>query len=519
MRRRGSALLCLVAVSAVTACGSTVQQSTASSSAAAPAMGGSDGLGGVPVGPAGDGPAVEAGADAAGPAGAAEAPGAVGGDLSGRPAGSVATTAPGTAVGQPAASGGGGIPARGRGWDEKVVRIGVTTQKDVNAAANNLGIKSLNAGDQEGQALAVAAEMNRRGGLFGRKVEIVFRDHRTASLQSDPAGESQATCTYYTQDRPVIAVINPASLLDTPTFRACMAKAMLPVFALSVQAYDTQVHREYSPYYYSSVSPPYDALAPVLISRLKAQGFFGGWNPVTGAPGTGEVRTGVIVLDDAVGARVAEIMSKALTQAGLSKPLVFRYRTSNEYSNAVLQFRNDGVTHVLGTDSRMLVFLQTADSQGYRPRYGISSYLAPNAFMEETAPDRQLIGSMGVGFAPSLDVNQARDAEDMPGEVECRTQLAKGGQTFEGKRFAEAVGYALCDAFRLLAAAATGGGGFLGPQLAAGLQQVGPDFRPSFAFSSGLGRGRLFVPGAVRDLRYDTGCSCYRYADRKNRPL
>lgn len=314
-------------------------------------------------------------------------------------------------------------------------------------------------------------------------------------------------------------MINPASLLDTETFRGCMTKARMPVFALSVQAYDTQVHRTYSPYYYSSVSPPYDLLAPVLVSRLKAQGYFTGWNTATGEPGSLAVRTGVIVLDDEVGARVAEAMTRALTGAGLEKPRVFRYRTSNEYSNAVLQFRNDGVTHVLGTDARMLAFLQTADGQGYRPRYGISSYLAPNAFLEEAAPDRRLIGSMGVGFAPSLDVNGSRDAEDMPGEKICRDLLAKGGQTFTGKRFAEAVGYALCDGFRLLADASRQGGGFLGPQLADGLQQVGPAFRPAFAFTSGLGRGRLHVPGAVRDLRYETACACYKYADRQNRPL
>ena len=54
-------------------------------------------------------------------------------------------------------------------------------------AFETVGVSGLNAGDQEGQARAVVDELNRRGGIFGRKVQIVFRDHATIATAQDPS--------------------------------------------------------------------------------------------------------------------------------------------------------------------------------------------------------------------------------------------------------------------------------------------------------------------------------------------
>lgn len=185
-------------------------------------------------------------------------------------------------------------------------------------------------------------------------------------------------------------------------------------------------------------------------------------------------------------------------------------------SSAVLQFRGRGVTHVLSTDGGALLgFMLSADDQGYRPRYGLSSFLTPAALLEGTAPARQLVGSVGAGWSPSVDVTDARDPGDTgPGETFCKKVLAEGGQTFKGQRLAEAVAFAFCDGLRLIADSARAGGGLTGRQVAAGMQVAGPRLQSAFGFGNGFGKGRSFLPGAVRDLAYDTGCSCFAYTSK-----
>lgn len=502
MQTSRSFLALVLSAAALSSCGTTVATSAQTSDGVAPLTGTSSQAVAPPA--PGTGPsAVD------GPRAATSSPGErISSDPAGRP---LPVQASAAARGGTRAT---AIPPTGRGWDRTRVWIGITTEKDVNTAASSLGIQSLDAGDQEGQARAAIAAINKAGGLFGRTVVPAFRDHSTSSLSADADTEGAATCTHFTQDRPVIAVLNPVSLLDRPSFRSCFAKHRLPLLSISVQAIDDRVLRDLGGYVYASVVPTYDRLAPVLAARLQAQRYFTGWNTTTGEPSSSApVKVGLVVYDDEVGARVEQIMTKALAAVGHRPDATFRYLRSNDLSSAVLRFRQAGVTHVLGTDAKTLYFLIQADSQGYLPRYGVSSYLAPQAFLESTAPDRQLRGAIGVGFAPSLDVSEAQDPGDTnPGERTCRAVMAAGGQSFSGKRFAEAVGFAFCDGIGLMARAAVAGGGFDGGQLSRGVAAVGPGFPTAFTFASALTGTVRAMPGAARDLRYDTACLCFRYA-------
>ncbi len=60
--------------------------------------------------------------------------------------------------------------------------------------------------------------------------------------------------------------------------------------------------------------------------------------------------------------------------------------------------------------------------------------------------------------------------------------MTKGGQSFTGKRLAEAVAFAFCDGIRLIATGAQQGGGFSGTQIYAGVQRAAGTFRSSFSF-------------------------------------
>jgi ABC-type branched-subunit amino acid transport system substrate-binding protein len=334
---------------------------------------------------------------------------------------------------------------------------------------------------------------------------------------SDPNGVGAATCTYFTQDRPVVAVFSPITLMDVQSFRACFAKAKVPLFSASVAAVDTAVAKTLDPYFYQSVAPAYDYLVGPFVQRLVALGWFGGWNAATGSAGPAKAKVGVIVKDDEVGVRVAGMLTKAITNAGYPGTEVYRYgEGQSDFSPAVLQFRGRDVTHVIVADSSSLTFAIAANSQGYRPRWGVTSFNAPVTFLDCNAPN-QMNGALGVGWSPSLDVADARDPGDTSvAETECKSIMAKGGQTFGGKRLAEAVAFAYCDGFKLIVEGATAGGGLTGPAISSGIQAIAPRFSNAFSFATGLGPGRLFLPGAVRDLGWDSACGCFRYKSATN---
>ena len=517
--RRTIAGFSLVAVvGGLVGCGSTLQsRSTMNGSFGATASAGASQSTGTQSGTGLGGPA---GTSVAQPGGTASAtPGTAGSASSSATGSGTSGIAPGTGTGStpgttPGADTPVTIPATGRGWDKMSVYIGVTTQKDVQAAAQSVGANGLDAGDQEGQANAMANELNRRGGLFGRQIKIIFHDESTVATAQDPNTAGNTACTYYTQDHPVIALLNPVTLMDVPSFRACMAKAHVPLFSASVAAVDAKVGQTLAPYFYQSVAPTWDALAPVLVSQLKAQGWFGGWSTVTGSPSKAPTKIGVLTGSNDVAVRVGALVKNALAAAGYSDTVVFQYADgSTDFSPAVLQFKGKGVTHVIVVDSSLLPFQLSANSQKYRPRYGVTSYNAPQTLLESNSPAGQLDGGLGTGWSPSLDVSDANDPGDTgPAEPECKAILAKGGQTFSGKRLAEAVAFAFCDGIRLIVQGAAAAGDLTGPGIYRGIQRIASGFSTAFSFADGLGPGRLFVPGAVRDLVFTSGCKCFRYA-------
>jgi hypothetical protein len=258
-------------------------------------------------------------------------------------------------------------------------------------------------------------------------------------------------------------------------------------------------------------------MAPVLLQRLRDQGYFTGWDTTAGGPSTtAPVKTGVLVTSDTQGAAVLKVYDKALAKIG-QKPVVFRYapngsQQQTDFQSAVLQFRSAGVTHVLSDGVNISLFMIQASSQTYRPRYALTSYSAPQPFVQTLAPEDQLKGALGIGSAPTIDVNLADDPGPTPGSAWCLKALKDGGQTFNSdKRFAQAIAFALCDGFRMLVAAAKAGGGLTGPQLVQGVGIAGPSFPTSFAFRSGFAPGVSTLPGSARDLGYVAGCSCFRY--------
>jgi hypothetical protein len=97
--------------------------------------------------------------------------------------------------------------------------------------------------------------------------------------------------------------------------------------------------------------------------------------------------------------------------------------------------------------------------------------------------------------------------------------MAREGHHYRDKRLAEAIAFGFCDGLRLLALAAPLGGGFNADALYSVVLQASPRFSSAFSFSNGLGPKRLFVPGSVRDLKWDAACACFTYVGTTNHRL
>jgi hypothetical protein len=498
-----------------TACGSTVQVSQTGS-----APSGGDGLGVTPLEgsalPGGSG--TTTGGPAAGGTGAS-------GSSTGATSGTGGTSGSTGSAAQPGAGSSTGstgaaaaaVPATGPGWDAKFVYIGVNTQKDVATVAQSAGANGLDAGDQEGQANAVIAYLNSRGGILGRQVKAVFHDNSTVDANGNPDRVGNESCTFFTQDRKVIAVLNPVTLIDVDSFRSCLAKNKVPLFSASVAPVSRVTASQFAPYFFQSTATTWDDLAPVLVRQLKTAGYFdSAWDTNNGRSAPGKATVGILTPDTTDGIRTGQTLDKALASVGSKAVQTFRFSTKNnnaDMSSAVLQFRGNGIDHVIGTESSLVAFQLQAQSQGYRPRYGVHTLNAPLTFLQSNGGATQNTGAIGVGWAPSFDVDDARDPGNInPGVPLCDGIMKAGNQSYSGKRLARTVAYAFCDGLRLIAEGAKAGGGLNGLAIHDGVLKVAPGFHSAFSFASGLRPGRLTVPGGVRPLEFKTDCACYHYS-------
>ncbi|MCU1600087.1 MAG: hypothetical protein JWO22_796 [Frankiales bacterium] len=509
MRRLAAAV---VVCTLVTACGSTVQTTSTGSAA-----NGADGLGGATEA-SGTGDGSNSGAGDAGTAtGGAGTTGAgsTGGSASSSTGGGAAsTTGTGGATGPigPASA----IPVTGPGWDAKTVTIGMTTQQDVQKVATSLGINSVDSGDQKGDAEAVIAGINAKGGLFGRKVKGLYFD---VSTTGNADNQGQAACSFFTQDNHVIAVYAAALVADTPGFRACMSKAKVPVLAGGGQAFDDRVFAELGGYYDLMPFPSWTRFAPHFADRLVAQKYFDGWNTALGAPASGPTaaptKVGFLCPDTPIGRRVGALVRRQLTRVGHAPVDETYYSTSNaDVSGYVLKFKSDGISHVIMCDLGLFVFAEQAETQHYRPRYGVSTFNTPILFLQGVVPDAQLAGALGSGFDPTLDVDDAHDPGNaaLPAAAACRATAAQHGVSYgPQRRFARGVLYDTCDILGLIVAAAGSVNGLDGPSIKRGIGLEGIGLRSGVTFASGLSPTVHAMPAATRDLGWVSSCSCFQY--------
>ena len=385
------------------------------------------------------------------------------------------------------------------------LKIGIQTLKGGDAFAGGLGVGA-SFGDTQAQAQAVVDEVNRTGGIAGRRVTPAYSAYDATSTQTTAAQE-QGTCADWTQDANVETAI--ALFATTETLHGCMHRAGVSLLAPTPR--DSSYTAQFSPSLRNPVDPLLDRWAPAHVDRLAANGYFGS-RPVIG----------LIRYDRPdVTRAVDRSLKPALQRHGLKVASEVEIQTPqgagdvgptvSQVSSAVLTFQSAGVTHVLDVldgGGTILFFMQTAEQQHYRPRYGLTSFDAPAAALQATAPAAQLRNAVGAGWIPSWDVDAQHDPGLSPNGQRCMYIMKRAGQDMTS-RVARQVALRICDNLFLLQKALLKGAAVTSSSVAQAFSRA--SYAPGVTFQTSFPGARPDGAAYLRDFRYDSTCSCFAY--------
>lgn len=506
-RRAG---LVLGAAGLLAACGTTVDLRSAQSPAT-----GTDGLD-VTTQP---GAATAAGgASAAAGASTGSAGAAVGGStVTG--ATTTRTSRSGAVITSPSARTGGTVPVPAVGGDRQgitstTIRIGFvgldpSGQAETNAA---FGETTPPANTKDAMS-AVVKWANAHGGIAGRKIVPYYVERNNNS--QDP-NHAEAICSSMTEDGKVFAVVSNYSGDAEP----CYVKHHTLLLDDS-NYFARDALGAWNPYVWSPGLGSREGGFRAMVDSLQGQGYF-----------NGKVKLGIVMFDDAATKYEFNVAVKpTLDRLGLKPELA--YVTSDggtdqftrESQAAELRFSQDHVDHVMfmaGGGLAPLVFMNSAETQLYRPRYGLSSIDSPAFLLQGKAPDAQLHNAVGAGYSEIVDVDASRGDPYPTGPAEKKCyQILKAAGLQSHTRAGAFGGEFICDGVFMLQAAGAGLEQNLSVQTwAANAERLGRTFQASYS----LPNGTAFHPGLrgggiyYRFLKFVDSCRCFQYVSG-NRPI
>jgi hypothetical protein len=514
-RRTGLSWVALaVALGLTTACGSTVQYRGTAAVGDGAALGALDGSQ-VPSTTGQQGTSGTGSSTASGATGTSTGPVAAPSGGGAAPSGASGST--GTTGAGPLTPGG---PESGRGFTRTTIRIGVGTASDYNSVAGTFGLKGLGyEGDPNVWFDAVTNELNKNGGLLGRKVELVKHDFSTAQQLNDPAGANQGACTTWTQDKPVFAVLLAGFVVED-TLLSCLQSAGTLLISVG-GGLDYPLHYSDSyarfPLFFNLDQMEGDRFDRIAIGRLVARTFFSPWDTRAGRPGTSAtpVKVGIVGFSDHEGQTQLASQQRQLARYGLkSKDVIQCSRVLTEKisceQSAVLRFVSSGVTHVFGADS---TFMSNANSQSYYPRYFVP---VEPALFAANVPAKQLVGAMSESYIPLLDTPSNKYPGDpTPAATHCRKLMKAAGQS-SSDPLTLWLQMSVCDEFFFFRAAVLKAGQ-LGPgAMRAGMEALGSSVPSALTWTATFSPKVHASAVAVRDLVFDEGISNFVYISATN---
>ena len=473
--------LALLALAAVTACGSTVQlHGTATV----------DGLGSSAPGTSQDG-STPLGAGATGPGGSATR--------------SAGLTGPATSAAVEAAQPGpaaavASVPATSA---RAPITLGVpyVDQSQSSAFTNSVG-KGLATGDTKAATVARVAWVNAHGGILGHKLVAYYQ---ALDATSSPAQYQAVACAAFTQDHKVQYVVD-MGLGDT--FLACMAKAGVGVIS-TTNSFKTAAGMARFPGYVQPDALNLDRNVRAQASQFLAMGFYGNLKTT---------RVGILYYDHPEFAAAEKLLEKELADRGITvaarQAITYVDAESkvpqavSEANNAVLKFRSAGVTHVLAVEENAWLtggFGIAASSQSYYPRYGYTSQ-EPLGNIASNVPAAELKGALFLGWDPVSDVPDL--SQLTPAGKACLRFFRQQPQDTPNERGALMTA---CESIDFLKAAITAAGRADGaPSLVAGASRLS-GYASAYTFQVGLSTTRRDGVVAYRPGKWDDACGCFTY--------
>jgi ABC-type branched-subunit amino acid transport system substrate-binding protein len=405
--------------------------------------------------------------------------------------------------------------ATGRGVTATQVYIGYSSARDLAAVAGTSGIAGAELGDGDAQIKAVVDDVNRTGGLLGRKIVLVNHDFKTLESTSNPAAAGAAACNSWTVDNKVFAVIDPVGTAGELGLTTCLAKAGTPLITNSALG-----EKDYAaaPLMASPSVMTIDRYLNALVDRLVAQKFFIGWDNSLGRPNpAAPVKIGTQSFDTPTGRHYVEVLRAALARNKLKLDEVEAHGTdltanASSTQAAVLRFKAQGVTHMFNAN---LLFYQGANSQHYTPRYAVDDTIDTPQLLAKNVGKDQLHGSMGAGFQPLNEVENYGSVS--AAHDKCIALMKNAGQKTD-TQFTRGVMGGVCDLVYVLAAAVRKGGALTNAGYATGLNGLAGSFPSAVTYSTTFATARHYGASGVRDFVYDDSCSCYVFPDKVVHP-
>jgi hypothetical protein len=394
------------------------------------------------------------------------------------------------------------------------IEIGILVAENASAAYGQLGIKGAEIGDSKGQAEAVVRDLNSRGGILGRKITPIYAALDPTSTETLSA-QYQYACSSWTEDHRVVAAATALNLISDVLF-TCLSKRHVPLVFVNLSPVPRVAFTQ-SALIATPAAPNQDRLMDWYVDGLARQNYFAA--PSAARPTKIGVMLGDVPVEHQV---VKDSLMPALARHGLSitdQAAITPAETLDQsgpslaqIQNATLKFASDNITHVLFLDSGAALavyFMTSAESAHYRPRYGLTSYSAPN-FLTQNVPLAQLVGSVGVGWWPVYDVNDANDPGRSGPAKRCLEMMRAAGQDVS-TRSVVSVALSYCDALYTLAASFVRGNAVTPDGFVNGVGGLG-SFETGITFSTRFAPGRRDGAATIRYVAYDNGaCQCFRY--------
>ncbi len=188
--------------------------------------------------------------------------------------------------------------------------------------------------------------------------------------------------------------------------------------------------------------------------------------------------------------------------------------------SAQLKFASDGVTHVVvfeGNGGLSLFFMNQAESQHWRPRYGVNSTSGLQVLVDAGDVQRaQAVGATGFGWIPGFDLQPDRNADNGPYSNDerrhCVAVYKAHGITFDNPN-AEGAALSYCATLYLLQRTLA-----LTPKVVTAqtftnaLDTLGASYQPAGSLGNFFGPGRHDGASKGYYWRWFDDCQCLHYS-------